>query len=89
LAPIARLWKELDGGLLGHRIYAEVGHGAPDGEQVARHVVAGSAAQLTEAFAAYKELGVEDLSVVLGHDDASARRTLEVLLGDVLPAVAG
>jgi hypothetical protein len=28
-----------------------------------------------------------DLSVVLGHDDASAMRTLEVLLNDVLPAM--
>lgn len=88
LAPTARLWRELEGGLLAHRIYAEAGHEVPDGEQVARHVVGGSAPQLTEAFAAYKELGVGDLSVVLGHDDASAMRTLEVLLGDVLPAVA-
>jgi hypothetical protein len=49
--------------------------------------VTGSAAQLTEAFATYRELGVGDLSVVLGHDDASAMRTLEVLLSDVLPAM--
>lgn len=87
LAPAARLWRELGGGLLAHRIYAEAGSGAPDGEQVARHVVSGSAARLAEAFAAYRELGVGDLSVVLGHDDASAMRTLEVLLGDVLPAL--
>jgi alkanesulfonate monooxygenase SsuD/methylene tetrahydromethanopterin reductase-like flavin-dependent oxidoreductase (luciferase family) len=87
LEPVARLWEELNGGLLAHRIYAEAGTGAPDGEQVARHVVSGSAAQLTDAFAAYRELGVGDLSVVLGHDDASAMRTLEVLLGDVLPAL--
>lgn len=87
LAPAARLWKELNGGLLAHRIYAESGVSVPDGEQVARHVVAGSAAQIADAFAAYRELGVGDLSVVLGHDDASAARTLEVLLGDVLPAL--
>ncbi len=87
LAPTARLWKELGGGLLAHRIYAEAGTSAPDGVQVARHVVAGSAAQLADAFAAYRELGVGDLSVVLGHDDASAMRTLEVLLSDVLPTL--
>ena len=87
LEPVARLWKELNGGLLAHRIYAEAGTGVPDGEQVARHVVSGSAAQIADAFAAYRELGVNDLSVVLGHDDASAMRTLEVLLGDVLPAL--
>jgi alkanesulfonate monooxygenase SsuD/methylene tetrahydromethanopterin reductase-like flavin-dependent oxidoreductase (luciferase family) len=87
LQPVARLWKELNGGLLAHRIYAEAGTGVPEGEQVARHVVSGSAAQIADAFAAYRELGVGDLSVVLGHDDASAMRTLEVLLGDVLPAL--
>lgn len=86
-APTARQWRELGGGLLAHRIYAEAGPDAPDGEQVARHVVTGGAAQLTEAFAAYAELGVGDLSVVLGHDDDSAMRTLEVLLSDVLPAI--
>jgi alkanesulfonate monooxygenase SsuD/methylene tetrahydromethanopterin reductase-like flavin-dependent oxidoreductase (luciferase family) len=89
LAPVARLWRELGGGLLAHRIYAEVGGAAPDGEQVARHVVTGSAAQLTEAFAGFREQGVGDLSVVLGHDDASAMRTLDVLLADVLPALPG
>ena len=45
--------------------------------------------QLVEAFGRYRELGGGDLSVVLGHDDASAMRTLEVLLSDVLPAMAG
>ena len=47
----------------------------------------GGWAQIADAFAAYRELGVHDLSVVLGHDDASAMRTLEVLLGEVLPAL--
>jgi hypothetical protein len=89
LAPAARLWKDLNGGMLAHRIYAEAGANVPDGEQVATHVVAGSAAQITDAFAAYAELGVGDLSVVLGHDDTSAVRTLEVLLSDVLPALRG
>jgi alkanesulfonate monooxygenase SsuD/methylene tetrahydromethanopterin reductase-like flavin-dependent oxidoreductase (luciferase family) len=87
LESVARLWSELNGGLLAHRIYAEAGTGVPDGVQVARHVVAGSPAQIADAFAAYRELGVGDLSIVLGHDDASAMRTLAVLLGDVLPAL--
>jgi hypothetical protein len=33
----------------------------PDGEQVARHVVGGSATQIADAFAAYRELGVGDV----------------------------
>jgi hypothetical protein len=36
---------------------------------------------------AYRDLGVGDLSMVLGHDDASAMRSLDVLLTDVLPAL--
>jgi hypothetical protein len=86
LEPIARDWTELGGGFLGHRIYLEAGPAAPDGEQVARHTVTGSAEQLLAALLAFRDLGVGDLSMVLGHDDASAMRSLEVLLSDVLPA---
>jgi alkanesulfonate monooxygenase SsuD/methylene tetrahydromethanopterin reductase-like flavin-dependent oxidoreductase (luciferase family) len=88
LAPVARDWAGLDGGLLSHRIYLEAGPAVPDGEQVARHVVTGSAGQLLAALIAYRDLGVGDLSMVLGHDDTSAMRTLDVLLSDVLPAMA-
>ncbi len=87
LEPIAREWTELGGGLLGHRIYLEVGATVPDGEQVARHTVTGSAEQLLAELLGFRDLGVGDLSIVLGHDDASAIRSLDVLLGDVLPAL--
>ena len=57
----------------------------PDGVQVQRHVLTGPASALAEGLAQYRELGVGDISLVLGHDDASARRTLDVLAADVLP----
>ena len=90
LAPLAGRWRDVGGGLLAHRIYVEAENppgtaAVPDGVQVARHVLAGPATQLLDGLTRYRELGVADLSMVLGHDDASARRTLDVLLTDVLP----
>jgi alkanesulfonate monooxygenase SsuD/methylene tetrahydromethanopterin reductase-like flavin-dependent oxidoreductase (luciferase family) len=85
LAPIAERWFEAGGGLLAHRIYIEAGDDVPDGDQVQRHVLSGSAAALTDGLARFQAMGVTDCSLVLGHDDASARHTLEVLATAVLP----
>jgi alkanesulfonate monooxygenase SsuD/methylene tetrahydromethanopterin reductase-like flavin-dependent oxidoreductase (luciferase family) len=85
LAPLAWLWHDIGGGLLAHRVYVEAGNDVPDGEQVARHVLQGTGPMLLDGLAAYRDLGVGDLSMVLGHDDASARRTLDVLATDVMP----
>jgi alkanesulfonate monooxygenase SsuD/methylene tetrahydromethanopterin reductase-like flavin-dependent oxidoreductase (luciferase family) len=85
LAPVAARWRELGGTDLTHRIYVQAGASAPDGEQVERHVVQGDAGALLTALRAYRDLGVVDLSMVLGHDDASALATLDVLTSDVLP----
>jgi alkanesulfonate monooxygenase SsuD/methylene tetrahydromethanopterin reductase-like flavin-dependent oxidoreductase (luciferase family) len=85
LAPIAARWRALGGTDLTHRIYVEAGDQAPDGEQVQRHVVEGDADALLAALRAYRDLGVTDLSMVLGHDDASATATLELLTSAVLP----
>jgi alkanesulfonate monooxygenase SsuD/methylene tetrahydromethanopterin reductase-like flavin-dependent oxidoreductase (luciferase family) len=88
LAPLAARWFDQGGGLLAHRIYveaAEPGVDVPDGEQVQRHVLSGSPAALLDGLARFRELGVGDCSMVLGHDDASARRTLDVLAADVVP----
>ena len=98
LAPVARRWSDGGGGLLAHRIYVEAtkagtgtgtgthsGAAVPDGVQVARHVLAGPPAALVDGLARYRAMGVGDLSMVLGHDDATARDTLAALAGDVLP----
>jgi hypothetical protein len=87
LAPLAKAWFDQGGGLLAHRIYVEAvraGEDVPDGEQVQRHVLSGSPAALLDGLALFRELGVGDCSMVLGHDDASARHTLDVLATDVL-----
>ncbi|HET6949531.1 MAG TPA: LLM class flavin-dependent oxidoreductase [Acidimicrobiales bacterium] len=88
LAPLAARWFDGGGGLLAHRIYVEAGDDVPDGAQVARHVLSGPATALADGLAAYRAMGVGDCSLVLGHDDRSARRTLEVLATEVLPALA-
>jgi hypothetical protein len=85
LAPMAARWFDGGGTLLAHRFYVEAGHEVPDGVQVARHVLSGSAAALADGLARYRELGVGDCSMVLGHDDHSAVRTLNVLAAEVLP----
>lgn len=85
LATLASAWRDGGGGVLAHRIDVEAGDDVSDGDQVRRHVLTGSPAALTDGLAAYRELGVGDCSMVLGHDDESARRTLDVLATDVLP----
>ena len=85
LAPVARRWQDLGGGLLAHRIYLEAGDDTDDGVQLDRNVVSGSAERLLDQLERFREMGVGDLSLVLGHDDASAHATLEVLAADVLP----
>jgi hypothetical protein len=76
---VAACWFDRGGGPLAHRIYVEAGDDVPDGEQVARHVLHGSAAALADGLAAYRAMGVGDLALVLGHDDSTARHTLDVL----------
>lgn len=85
LAPIATRWFDEGGGLLAHRIYVEVGDDVPDGKEVQRHALTGSSPALLDGLAGFRELGVGDLSMVLGHDDESARRTLDALVTEVLP----
>jgi len=85
LAPKAARWFGAGGSLLAHRIYVEAGDDVPGDVEVARHVLSGPAAALSDGLARYRELGVGDCSMVLGHDDRSARHTLEVLATKVLP----
>jgi alkanesulfonate monooxygenase SsuD/methylene tetrahydromethanopterin reductase-like flavin-dependent oxidoreductase (luciferase family) len=87
LGPIADRWFGEGGGLLAHRIYVEAGEAVPDGREVARHALTGSAGAIADGLDRFRTLGVGDCSLVLGHDDASARRTLDVL-AEVLPAFA-
>ena len=85
IAELCTAWRTLGGGLLAHRIYLEIGESAPDGVEVERHVLCGSPEELLAGLRAYQSLGIDDLSLVLGHDDESAQKTLDVLVGEVLP----
>jgi alkanesulfonate monooxygenase SsuD/methylene tetrahydromethanopterin reductase-like flavin-dependent oxidoreductase (luciferase family) len=85
LAPLATRWFDGGGGLLAHRIFIEAGDDVPEGAQLTRHALAGPPAALADGLARFHELGVGDCSLMLGHDDRSARRTLEVLATEVLP----
>ena len=73
------------GGLLAHRIYVEAGDGFVDGVEVSRNAVFGSVEQILDALGAFAELGVGDISLAIGHDDAAALATLEVLVTEVVP----
>lgn len=86
LAPVATEWFGRGGGLLGHRIYVEVGDEAVDGEQLDRQNLSGSAAFVADSLHRFAEMGVGDISLVLGHDDRSAHATLDAIapiLGDL------
>jgi len=79
LAPIAEEWFDRGGGLLAHRVYIEAGSDPFPGHEVDRNFVSGSPQQIADAIGRFAELGVGDLSISPGHDDASARRTVEAL----------
>lgn len=88
LAPLAADWFARGGGLLAHRVYVEASVDAFAGHEVDRRAVSGTPAQIADQLRRYRDLGVGDLSIVPGHDDASARHTVEVLVSEIIPALA-
>ena len=85
LAPVARRFFDAGGEFLAHRTRLE--HGAHDvtGDMVEWHATTGSVDEMVDTVAAYRELGVKDLSIIPGQDDASSLRTVEVLASEVMP----
>ena len=79
LAPVAKEWFDRGGGLLAHRVYIAVGNDPFAGHEVDRQFVSGSPDQIADALGRFAELGVDDLSIAPGYDDASARHTIEAL----------
>lgn len=88
LAPLARRWRDGGGGLLAARIRVTVAERPPHGHAVDWQALAGPPAFLAEQFAALGELGVADLSLIPGQDDASSLATVEALVGEVAPVLA-
>jgi alkanesulfonate monooxygenase SsuD/methylene tetrahydromethanopterin reductase-like flavin-dependent oxidoreductase (luciferase family) len=85
LEPLAQRYFEAGGSTLAHRIRLEFGSHEVEGAAVEWHAVRGSADQLVDALGLYAELGVSDLSIVPGQDDATSLRTVEVLANEVVP----
>ncbi len=85
LAPIAKRYLELGGTALNHRLRIVAGDTSVEGDRVEWHAVEGSPAQIADAFGQFRDMGVTDISIIPGHDDASAQQTVDVLVADVLP----
>jgi len=85
LAPLARRWFDAGGTQLAVRIRLQAGDAPAAGTDVDWQAVTGPASALVDALGAYAELGVSDLSIVPGQSDVVSRRTVEVLVGEVLP----
>ena len=85
LAPMAAEFFDRGGTTLAHRIRVDYGEHVEDGEVVDWNTVSGSVDRLVDALSRYREMGVSDLSLIPGLDDASSLRTVEVLASEVVP----
>lgn len=84
LEPIAKRFFDMGGTRLTHRVRITFGACSMDGDEVEWHAVTGSVDQLVESLGRFGAMGVDDLSIIPGHDDASALETVEVLASDVM-----
>ena len=88
LAPLAANYFDSGGSTLCHRVRVTSGDCTVDGDRVEWHSVCGSVTQLVDAFGSFEAMGVSDLSIIPGHDDASALETIETLAASVLPQLS-
>jgi alkanesulfonate monooxygenase SsuD/methylene tetrahydromethanopterin reductase-like flavin-dependent oxidoreductase (luciferase family) len=87
LAPVARRWFDEGGSTLGIRVRVDVltGGDAAEASPVLGDAVVGPPAAVAAQLAAYADLGVTDISIIPGQDDASSLRTVTALGEHVLP----
>lgn len=85
LAPIAADFFARGGTQLAHRVRVQATSERSGTGDLEWHLVSGSAAELADAFGRFAEMGVSDLSIVPGQDDATSRHTIEVLTTEVVP----
>ncbi len=85
LAPVARRFFDAGGEFLAHRTRLEYGGHDVTGNVVDWHAITGSTGKLVDTLGRYAELGVGDLSIIPGQDDASSLRTVEILAAEVMP----
>jgi len=86
LKPMAAEWFGEGGTTLAVRIRAQVG-AVVEGAEVAWHALTGTTARLTEGLGELAALGVADVSLLPGQDDASSLATVEALADEVVPAL--
>ena len=85
LAPAAGRYFDAGGVFLAHRTRLEYGTHDVTGDVVDWHAITGSTDELVDTLGRYAELGVGDLSIIPGQDDASSLRTTEILAAEVVP----
>ena len=85
LAPVARRFFDAGGEFLAHRTRLEFGAHDVTGDVVEWHAITGSIDELVDTLGRFAELGVRDLAIVPGQDDASSLRTVEILATEVVP----
>ena len=76
LAPVARRFFDAGGEFLAHRTRLEYGAHDVTGNVVDWHAVTGSIDELVDTLGRFAELGVRDLAVIPGQDDAGSLRTV-------------
>jgi alkanesulfonate monooxygenase SsuD/methylene tetrahydromethanopterin reductase-like flavin-dependent oxidoreductase (luciferase family) len=84
LAPIAAEFFDLGGTTLAHRVRVELGEHAVEGAEVEWHAITGSVDHIVDALGRFRALGVSDLSVIPGQDDATSLSTVRALVDDVV-----
>lgn len=88
LAPVAREWFDRGGERLAHRVYIQVDDASNVDYDASRNAVTGSVEFVVDALERFAAMGVSDLSIIPGRDDTSSRRTVETLVGRVLPSLS-
>jgi alkanesulfonate monooxygenase SsuD/methylene tetrahydromethanopterin reductase-like flavin-dependent oxidoreductase (luciferase family) len=92
LAPVAAEWFDRGGGELAVRIAIELANGvsaspAENGGAAQMNALVGPPSYIAQQLAAYRELGVADVSLMPGRDDRTSLRTVEALATEILPAL--
>jgi alkanesulfonate monooxygenase SsuD/methylene tetrahydromethanopterin reductase-like flavin-dependent oxidoreductase (luciferase family) len=87
LVDWAKEWQDGGGGQLAVRIRMQVGDQVPSGDAVDWQALVGPPSYLADQLHAYEELGVSDVSVVPGQDEATSLATIEAL-ASLLPEFA-
>jgi alkanesulfonate monooxygenase SsuD/methylene tetrahydromethanopterin reductase-like flavin-dependent oxidoreductase (luciferase family) len=80
LAPLVRRWRDEGGGTFGVRIRMSVAAEVPSDAGVEWNALVGPPSFLAEQLDAYREIGVDDVSIIPGQDDESSLRTVAAVI---------